>query len=303
MPVPRVYLEANPEDVTDDAVAAWRSLGVDTVSLGVQSFDDDILRYLGRNHTADQSRLALDLLQGVGFSTVSIDLIYGVEGQTAETWKRQLDEAATLGVDHLSCYQLTFHSGTIFGRRLASGRSYELPRDAQAEFFLLTHLVLADNGFDGYEVSSFASAPEHRSVHNRKYWSHEPYLGLGPSAHSFVGRRRWWNRRKLRLWQRDVDNGRLPEGGAEDLTDADLALESVMLGLRTRDGVDLERLRHQFGLDLVATNRPAVDRFCEDGHLELEAGMLRPTLTGMAIADTLARSLDVSTIDRSSSQT
>ena len=297
VPVPRLFLETNPEDVTADAVAAWRSLGVDTVSLGVQSFDDDVLRYLGRQHTADQSRAALDLLQSAGFATVSIDLIYGVEGQSTLDWQRQLDEAATLWVDHLSCYQLTFHSGTIFGRRLASGQLSELPRDAQAEFFLLTHLVLADDGYEGYEVSSFASAPEHRSLHNQKYWNHEPYLGLGPSAHSFVGRRRWWNRRKLRLWQREVDDGRLPEGGAEELTDADMALEAVMLGLRTRAGVDLERLRRRFHLDLLAVNRGVVDGFCEDGHLELEAGVLRPTLTGMAIADTIARSLEVSAAD------
>jgi len=301
LPVPRVFLEVNPEDVTANSVAAWRSIGVDTISLGVQSFDDEILRYLGRRHTVDQSRRALDMLQNSDFSTISIDLIYGVEGQTVEAWQRGLDEAADRLVDHLSCYQLTFHSGTIFGRRLADGQSAEVPTDAQAEFFLLTHLMLADHGYDGYEVSSFASAPEHRSAHNQKYWSHEPYLGLGPSAHSFVGRRRWWNRRKLRLWQRDVDGGRLPEGGSEDLTDTDLALEAVMLGLRTREGVDVGRLRHRFDLDLVAVNQTTVDRLCEDGHLELEGGMLRPTLTGMAIADTLARSLDVSTNGRPSS--
>ncbi len=295
----QLFLEINPEDVTADSVSVWRDLGVHTVSLGVQSFDDETLQQLGRRHSADQGRRALDALQGAGFASVSIDLIYGVEGQTAEDWRGQLEEVAGRRVEHLSCYQLTVHGGTILGRRLAAGRVTELPLEAQAELFLLTHLILADNGYEGYEVSNFASAPEHRSAHNMGYWNHDPYLGLGPSAHSFVGRRRWWNRRKLRLWQSEVDSGRLPEGGSEDLTDEDLALEAVMLGLRTRDGVDLDRLQSRWGVDLVAMNRSTVDRGCQDGHLELLDGRLRPTLTGMAIADTLAKSLEVSMKSRS----
>jgi putative oxygen-independent coproporphyrinogen III oxidase len=287
------FLEINPEDVSAASVRAWRELGVRTVSLGVQSFDDAALGFLGRRHAADDARRALDLLREGGFTTVSLDLIYGLPGQSAAGWRRQLEEAAARSADHLSCYQLTIHSGTVFGRRQRRGSLDEPSEPVQAELFLLTHRVLAELGYQGYEVSNFAAAPGHRSRHNLKYWNHLPYVGLGPSAHSFVGRRRFWNRRKLRAWQRAVDAGCRPVEGSEQLGDAELALEAVMLGLRTTDGVDLGSLRSRYGVDLVDLNRRAIERFCESGHLVLDSGRLRPTVSGMAIADTLARSLEV----------
>ena len=250
--------------------------------------------FLGRRHSADNARRALDrLLQG-GFATVSVDLIYGLPGQTTDSWRRQLEEAAARSADHLSCYQLTIHQGTVFGRRQSLGVLGEAAEPVQAKLFLLTHRVLTELGYQGYEVSNFAAAPGHRSRHNLKYWSHLPYLGLGPSAHSFVGRRRFWNHRKLRIWQRAVDAGCRPVEEAEELGDADLALEAVMLGLRTADGVGLEALRSRYGVDLLALNRRTIESFCDSGQLALEAGRLRPTVSGMAIADTLARTLEVS---------
>jgi len=287
------FLEINPEDVSSASVGAWRELGVRTVSLGVQSFDDAALGFLGRRHSADAARGALDRLREGGFDTVSIDLIYGLPGQTAEGWRRQLEEAAARLADHLSCYQLTIHPGTVFGRRQARGELAEAAEPVQAGRFLLTHRVLAELGYEGYEVSNFAAAPAHRSRHNLKYWSHQPYLGLGPSAHSFVGRRRFWNHRMLRAWQHAVDAGCRPVDGFEELGDAELALEMVMLGLRTAGGIDLEALRSRYGVDLVELNRRIIERYCESGHLVLESGRLRPTLSGFAIADTLARSLEV----------
>jgi len=287
------FLEINPEDVSAASVRAWRELGVRTMSLGVQSFDDAELGFLGRRHTAGDARRALDRLREGGFATVSLDLIYGLPGQTADGWRRQLEEAAARSADHLSCYQLTIHQGTVFGRRQASGSLGEAVEPVQAELFLLTHRVLAELGYEGYEVSNFAAAPRHRSGHNLKYWSHQPYLGLGPSAHSFVGRRRFWNQRKLRAWQRAVDAGCRPVEGSEELGDAELALEAVMLGLRTADGVDLGSLRSRYGVDLVELNRRAIERFCNGGQLVLDGDRLRPTVAGMAIADTLARALEV----------
>jgi oxygen-independent coproporphyrinogen-3 oxidase len=287
------FLEINPEDVSAASVHAWQDLGVRTVSLGVQSFDDDALAFLGRRHGADDARRALDRLREGGFDTVSLDLIYGLPGQTAEGWRHQLEEAAARCVDHLSCYQLTIHPGTVFGRRRARGELAEAADPVQAELFLLTHRVLAELGYQGYEVSNFAAAPAHRSRHNLKYWSHQPYVGLGPSAHSFVGRRRFWNHRKLRAWQRAVEAGRRPVDEAEELGDAELALEAVMLGLRTEDGIDLEAVRSRYGVDLVELNRRIIERCCASGQLVLDGDRLRPTMSGMAIADTLARSLEL----------
>ena len=283
-------LEANPEDVTRESVAAWRDLGVGFISLGVQSFDDEALAFLGRRHSAAESRVAVETLLSGGFDTVSVDLIYGLAGQTAEQWRLQLERAAAFGIDHLSCYQLTYHRGTIFGRRLDRGVATELGEPEQAELFFLTHRALADAGFEGYEVSNFATALKHRSRHNQKYWDHTPYLGLGPSAHSFANDRRWWNRRKLRLWQSAVEEGRPPIEGEEELSPKQLTQEALMLGLRTTDGVDLTKIRDRHGIDLQADNAATIDRLCALGHLRLDGDHLRPTLAGLAIADTLARS-------------
>jgi len=287
------YLEANPEDVTAETAMAWRQLGVDVVSLGVQSFDDEALAFLGRQHSTSDARAAMEILLGAGFHTVSVDLIYGLSGQKPGEWKAQLAGAVSLGVDHLSCYQLTFHGGTLFGRRLARGLMDQVPEREQAELFFLTHEVLSDAGFEGYEVSNFAAATEHRSRHNQKYWDHTPYLGLGPSAHSFANGRRWWNRRKLRQWQTAVDSGKPPVEDEEWPSREELLLEILMLGLRTTDGVDLTKIRERHGIDLLASNTATIDRFCISGHLHVDGDRLRPTLTGLAIADTLARSFDI----------
>ncbi len=153
-------------------------------------------------------RRAAETLLDAGFTTVSVDLIFGLPDQTADDWRRQLEIVLSLGVHHLSCYQLTIHDGTVFGRRKTRGELAELDEDDQAELYLLTHEILGAAGWQGYEVSNFAADPDHRSKHNRKYWDHTPYLGLGPSAHSFVGRRRWWNQRKLRLWTAAIEDNR-----------------------------------------------------------------------------------------------
>jgi oxygen-independent coproporphyrinogen-3 oxidase len=287
---PWIFLEANPEDVTPESLAAWRGLGVRTLSLGVQSFDADTLRFLGRRHGPEEARRAVELSVAAGFGTVSLDLIYGSPGESRESWRRSLEEAVRLGPDHISCYQLTIHEGTPFGFRLERGKLAETPEAEQAEIFLLTHEILRDHGYPAYEVSNFARSPESQSRHNRKYWDHTPYLGLGPSAHSFSGRRRWWNERKLGPYEKRVDLGEKPLAGSEELSAEDLALEALMLGLRTTAGLDLQRFRERYGVDLVAKNGPLLEQLTAEGLLSPKDGALVPTLAGLAVADSLARS-------------
>jgi len=285
----RVFLEANPEDVTPERLAAWRELGVAVVSLGVQSFDAGSLAFLGRRHGPERSRSAVELALLAGFRTVSLDLIYGLPGQDEAAWRRELDAAVALGPDHLSCYQLTVEPGTPFGRRRDRGELAELPEPAQAALFRLTHERLTDAGWPAYEVSSFARAPRHRSRHNRKYWRHAPYLGLGPSAHSFDGRRRrWWNERRLAAWRARVDRGERPVAGEETLGDEELALEALMLGLRTADGIDLAGFRERHGVDLPSANCELVRRLEGEGLATVEDGRFALTLDGLAVADGLA---------------
>jgi len=288
-PPARLFLEANPEDVTAQSATAWRNLGVATLSLGVQSFDAEALRFLGRRHAPEQARGSVETALQAGFDAVSLDLIYGLPGQTAADWRRDLETAVALRPQHLSCYQLTVERNTVFGARRRRGELDELPEPRQAELFRLTHRFLADAGYPAYEVSSFARSPQHRSRHNRKYWQHAPYLGLGPSAHSFDGRRhRWWNRRQLSFWRAAVERGERPLEGDEVLSDAQLATEALMLGLRTAEGVDLEAVRRRHGVDLLAANAGLVDRLLADGLATLTAGRLALTLDGLVVADGLA---------------
>lgn len=286
-----LHLEINPEDVNRDSTAAWRDLGFAFASVGVQSFDDETLAFLGRKHDAETAGRAAELLVDAGFETVSVDLIFGLPGQDVVEWERQLRIALDLGVHHLSCYQLTIHGGTVFGRRRSRGEFDELAEDPQAELYLLTHEILGEAGWQGYEVSNFAAAPRHRSLHNQKYWDHTPYIGLGPSAHSFDGRRRWWNQRKLRLWVAALLEGSSSIEGSEDLTDAELFFESVMLGLRTAEGIDVEGLRQRFGPEIATVDDSAIERFIGTGHLRSDGSRVFPSPNGLAIAEALVRSI------------
>lgn len=289
-----IQLEANPEDVDRAALAAWRDLGVATLSLGVQSFDAGSLAFLGRRHDPEQSRRSVELARAAGFASVSLDLIYGLPGQTAAAWRRQLEQAVALAPDHISCYQLTVHQGTPFALRRDRGELAEAPEPLQAELFDLTHAFLADAGWPAYEVSNFAAAPEHRSRHNVKYWSHVPYLGLGPSAHSFDGdRRRWWNERRLGPYRGRLARGRRPVAGGEVLADADLALEALMLALRTADGLDRAHFRRRYGVDPAAADPVTAERLAEAGLVTLTAERLAPTRAGLAVADSLAAAFDL----------
>ena len=311
-----VVLEANPEDVAPAAVEAWRGLGVRGVSLGVQSFDDGVLRFLGRRHDGAEAGRAVELALAAGFDWVSLDLIYGSpgEGLVRDRGRHRdvrsekgaatsrdpvalalgdVEVAAGLGPHHISCYQLTVHEGTMFGRARDRGRLREIGCDAQATLFLALHQALSTRGYAAYEVSSFAREPRHRSRHNSKYWRHVPYLGLGPSAHSFDGRSRWWNVGEWRRWAGAVEGGTSPVGGAETLGVEELALETVLLGLRTVDGIDLEAYRERYGVDLVEINRRAVEQAVASGLLLAKPGGLRPTTRGLAVADALSASLDL----------
>ncbi len=309
----RLFLEANPEDVSSEAgrerLAAWRELGVRTLSLGVQSFDRSALKFLGRRHTPEQAVRSVERALAAGFGTVSADLIFGLPADREDpgALERSLDRLTALRPHHVSCYQLTVHEGTPFARGVARGVVRELPDAAQAEAYERVCERLVDAGYAPYEVSNFAldeAGRDHRSEHNRKYWRHVPYLGLGPSAHSFVPQdppsrigprtgRRWWNERGVEAWGERVVRGERPIAGAEDLGPEDMALEAVMLGLRTVDGIDLARFAERFGVDLVGRNRGAVGRLVAEGWVELSGGRLRPTVRGLAVADGLPGELEV----------
>lgn len=287
---PSIFLEANPEDVTPERLRGWSEIGVRTLSLGVQSFDERELEFLGRLHTAADGRRSLELALEAGFDTVSLDLIYGLPGQTEASWRRTLEAAVAQGPDHLSCYQLTLHDKTAFGVRKRRGELSEMPNDDQADLFLLTHQLLADAGLPAYEVSNFARSSEHRSRHNAKYWDHTPYLGLGPSAHSYAGGRRWWNYRALGAWTEALGRAEQPIDEEEQLEPVDFVRERLMLAMRTTDGLDLDEL-DRYGFDGSAVDERALEQLVERNLVTTEDRRLFPTLEGLAVADSLGLAL------------
>jgi oxygen-independent coproporphyrinogen-3 oxidase len=282
-----ITVEANPADITQRLLKSLRRTGVNRLNIGVQSFNDNLLDFLGRRHNQKQAEEAIEAARRAGIENIGIDLIYGIPGQRMDDWFLTLRKAVTLNPDHLSCYQLTLEAGTPLAESCSHGEIV-LPEEAvQAEYFDNTSSFLEENGFLHYEVSNFAR-PGRESRHNRKYWDHTPYLGLGPAAHSFDGRRRWWNHRAVDLYIRDLESGVKPVESREILSDEQLRLEILFLGFRTRRGISLERLKIRYGLDLLSDKSDLLEKLSSEGLVEIRDGFLRPTRSGMAVADSLA---------------
>lgn len=249
-PDAEITLEANPGTVTLERLAAYRSLGVNRINLGVQSFSDASLRYLGRIHNADEARAALVQAREAGFERLGLDLIHGLPGQDRALFARDLEQALDFRPEHLSCYMLTLEPGTPLFLQEAGKNPDEAK---QAELFLFTIKRLEEAGFLHYEVSNFARGPAHTSRHNAKYWNGAPYLGLGPGAHSFDGRVRSWNLSPVPDYLARVEAGQSPCDESETLTREQEILESLSLGLRQRKGIHIPSWENRFHLDFAET--------------------------------------------------
>lgn len=227
-----ITLEANPEDLTYDYLSALLKVGVNRLSVGIQSFEDEHLRLMNRHHSGLQAIEAVALARAAGFNNVTIDLIYGIPFMTQEQWGRNLDMAVESGADHISAYHLTIEPLTVFGKRGLSGVQDSV---SEEHFAMLRHALLGA-GYEHYEVSNFAR-PDKRSIHNSNYWSGVPYLGIGPSAHSYDGVDvRCWNPSSNKQYL----DGATPD--YETLTLADRVNEMVMTRLRTSDGIFIDRI-------------------------------------------------------------
>jgi oxygen-independent coproporphyrinogen-3 oxidase len=229
-------IEANPEDVSPDNVRAWRGAGINRVSLGAQSFDDDVLSWMHRTHDSAAIARAVDAVRKEGIDNVSIDLIFAVPQRAPESWERDVARALDLEPSHVSLYGLTVEPHTVLGRRLQRGELAESGEETYEREFLHAHETLGDAGFEHYEVSNFSRATA-RSRHNSVYWSGQSYAGLGPSAHEFDGATRRWNVSPYADWLSAVRSGRDPIAGNEELTSENRVAETVYLGLRTSSGL------------------------------------------------------------------
>ena len=268
-----VTCEANPDTVDETYLRTLRGAGVNRLSIGVQSFDPSVLRALERQHPAAAARAAFEAGRSAGFDDINLDLIYGAHGESPQSWKRTLTEAAALRPDHLSCYALTVEPSTPLGRKVAAGVVPLPDPDVQARMYEMACGLLQQAGYEHYEISNWA-LPGHRSRHNLGYWNGRPYLGLGAGAHSHRDAKRWWNVRPPAQYIQAALSGESPVGGEEVLTDDERALERLLLGLRVREGVPAGWVQ-----------MARAEAFMAEGLAAADAGRLTLTERGMFVAN------------------
>ena len=294
--VEEVTVEANPEDVAGPDGAAWlraaHDLGVTRLSLGVQSFFNDDLGFMNRAHDAAQAEAGVEAaVSEIG--NVSVDLIFGIPDQPFEHWGANLEKALRLGAAHVSTYSLTVEERTPLFKMVQLGRVVPEGDDALRERYLFTHRYLEEHGFEHYEVSSFAR-PGHRSRHNEAYWTHQTVIGLGPSAHSFWRETRsrgwrWADVAHLGRWQGLLLSGERPLDWREPIGPDELADEAVLLGLRRLvDGLDLDLLERDYGVDLLGEKAPKFAALAGAGLVVTTPTHVRLTPEGAAVADAVA---------------
>ncbi len=278
-PIAEITIEANPDDVNDVAVAQWVAAGVNRVSLGSQSFDDVVLAWMHRTHDAAQIGRAVKSLRRGGIANVSLDLIFALPASLKRSWERDLTLALDLEPDHVSLYGLTVEAHTPIAKWAGRGAVVEGTEAQYEEEFLLADESMCGAGFEHYEVSNF-SLPGKASRHNSAYWTGEAYAGLGPSAHSFDDTARRWNIPAYTEWVRCLAAGRSVIAGKEILTEENREAEEVYLGLRTRNGLEIQEAE----LDVVT-------RWVDAGWGELDDRRLRLTPSGWLRLDSLAADL------------
>jgi len=283
-----ITLEANPGDLDRPFLQELVALGFNRLNVGVQSFEDKVLQFLGRRHSSEEALSAVEHSRWAGFDNLGLDLIYGIPGQSTESWLASLARAVALGPEHLSCYQLSVEKNTPLEKEFARGK-FALPgEEQQYDFFMKTAEFLENSGYLHYEVSNFARGIKYFSRHNQKYWDHTPYLGLGPAAHSFLGNQRWWNYPSLQQYLAEIQQARSPIQATEILTPEQLRLEAIYLGLRTRKGIHLKDLLENYEYDLLAEKRGLLTRLQQEGFLAIEDDHVYPTRAGLVVADRLA---------------
>jgi oxygen-independent coproporphyrinogen-3 oxidase len=281
-------LEANPDDINTEKLKAWKDAGVNRLSIGVQSFFEEELRWMNRAHNATEARNSLELALRE-FDNITMDLIYGSPILTDEGWKENVDTATGLGIPHLSCYALTVEEKTPLHKNILSQKSSPVDPDKQARQFLLLMQWLREKGYEHYEVSNFAK-PGFRSRHNSAYWKGSTYLGLGPSAHSFNGRERSWNIANNNVYIHQVSQGNMVRE-KEILSSGQRWNELVMISLRTSEGLDLDRVEKEWGAAARQDAEQQLEKYVRSGHVIIDQSHACLTDNGMLLADGISSEL------------
>ena len=284
---PEITLEANPEDMDEESLKAWKEAGVNRLSIGVQSFDEALLRSMNRSHSAHEARQAIQSAKDLGFRSISVDIIFGLPLEGTIPFEEVVKEFLNLDVDHISAYALTLEKRTAYQHRFDKGELI-LPdeNEVQRQF---THLIdtLLEHGYEQYEVSNFARSG-HISRHNSAYWKGHTYLGIGPSAHSFDGTTRRWNVPNNRVYMDKLKKGEV-YWEKEEIDSRTAFNEYLMTRTRTKWGLDLGHIQEHFGIDLLKENKAVLDRY--DSCFEIKEDHLILNRKGLLLADRFASDL------------
>ncbi|MCU7548518.1 radical SAM family heme chaperone HemW [Chitinophagaceae bacterium LB-8] len=289
LPEAEITLEANPDNISKEMLDGWKSQGINRLSIGIQSFFEDDLRWMNRAHNADQAFQCIEESQKAGFHNLNIDLIYGSPLLSDERWKQNVETANGYNIPHLSCYALTVEEKTPLHKQIRQHKKEDVDPDKQARHFQLLMQWLKEKGYEHYEVSNFA-LPGCRSRHNSSYWRGEKYLGVGPSAHSFNGNSRQWNVANNMSYIEAINKSELANE-TEILTPNQQLNEYIMISLRTLEGMDLDRLARHWGREKAAFVEERLKPYADNGLITRKETHVSLTEDGMLLADGIAAEL------------
>ncbi|MBW2165384.1 MAG: radical SAM family heme chaperone HemW [Deltaproteobacteria bacterium] len=262
-----ITIEVNPGTVTTEKLKGYQGVGINRINIGVQSFNDEFLDFLGRIHSTNDANRTIKWARKAGFDNIGIDLIYGIPGQTKKTWLSDLQRAIEFEPEHLSCYMLTYEKGTPLDRERRQGRFKPVADSLLSELFETTIEYLTAHSYVQYEISNFAKNASKISRHNMKYWSFSPYMGFGPSAHSFIEPRRYWNCRSVKKYIENIKEGRVAIEEKEILSKEQRMMEMVYLGLRKTEGIDIDAIDENLGINFRQIFTEKIKQLEEDGYI------------------------------------
>ena len=280
-----ITIEVNPGTINEEKLIFYKSVGINRLSIGIQSFNNEELKMLGRIHDNKQAIHTFKLARKAGIENISIDLIYALPDQSIASWNSSLIQGLALMPDHISAYNLTFEEGTPFYKQLSAGKLKAQNEDTEIQFYSETMNTLKKNGFIQYEVSSYAKSESYISRHNYKYWNHTNYLAFGPSAHSYWDGKRWANIRSISKYIKGLTDGMEIIDFSENIEQDTMIFEKIMLGLRTREGINLKEFKSKFKHSFLDAHAHINKNLVENGFAIIDNDFFKLTPKGMMVCD------------------
>jgi oxygen-independent coproporphyrinogen III oxidase len=284
-----ITMETNPGTVEKEKLKSFKRIGINRISIGIQSFDDDDLKFLTRIHNKQTAIQSVYDAAEVGFENLSVDLIFNLPNQTKEKWLTNLKEAVKLPIKHLSAYSLILEQGTILNKMVLDGKVNIQDEDYDADLYETTIDFLTKNGFEQYEVSNFTK-PGYECIHNNAYWKYRDYLGFGPSAHSFADGKRWWNYTSLKKYISEVELNQNALMNFETLNKTQIHDEYIMLALRS-SGIDVNEYKKMFGESWIKKNYTYLKELSITGNILIDDKNIKLTPKGYAVCDEILKNI------------